>query len=611
MKLVKKLVLSFSIVLTMAVAFVIGYIGNKSVNNSIVVDSAPIQTSKNDETIYHYSAGEVRFQRGTDVINYNYTPSVNASAETVKPVAYEYCFGNNLNRSTAVSLKSIDTTGVNVTYAYSYNQKLTNKDKFTSYSNFTLQKLENPDDKIYIYLLVTPTSATIPTTFTQKVVWYYGIPQQVHITDITTGQVVDTQPIVAGQQIDKKTLPIPEAPAGEIVTNSNGQSVEIPYYFDAWYKDKDFKYIADEKLDDGQNLYAHFANLPTKCISGNTVISSTTATLPTKLIIPMGITTIGYSAFKSCTGLTDVVIPSTVKTVGSYAFYNCTGLTDVTIPSAVTSIGQYAFNNCSKLTSVSLPEGLKSIDLYAFSACSELTNITMPSTVTSIGQFAFNNCSKLTSITIPSGVKTIDTKTFFSCSKLESVTIMSGVTKIEAQAFDFCSSLTSITIPSTVKSLGNYVFRGCSNLANLTINEGLTKIGNYAFYQCTSLTNVVLPSSVTSLGLCSFSGCTKLTNITISLGLITIGNNAFSACTSLTSVTIPSSVTQIGQYAFDKCSALTSIHFDDATTWYVTTSANYTGGEVVDVSIDDAKNVIYFTKVVDDGGYRGYYWYKQ
>ena len=62
------------------------------------------------------------------------------------------------------------------------------------------------------------------------------------------------------------------------------------------------------------------------------------------------VTTIGESAFESCTSLTSVTIPSSVTTIGISAFSDCTSLTSVTIPSSVTTIGNWAFEGCTSLT---------------------------------------------------------------------------------------------------------------------------------------------------------------------------------------------------------------------------------------------------------------------
>ena len=114
-------------------------------------------------------------------------------------------------------------------------------------------------------------------------------------------------------------------------------------------------------------------------------------------IIPTdgSVTSIGFWAFKGCTGLTSVAIPDSVTSIGGSAFNYCTGLTSITIPDSVTSIGDYAFQDCTSLTSVTIPDSVTSIGFWAFKGCTGLTSVAIPDSVTSIGGDAFRGCSKL------------------------------------------------------------------------------------------------------------------------------------------------------------------------------------------------------------------------
>ena len=306
--------------------------------------------------------------------------------------------------------------------------------------------------------------------------------------------------------------------------------------------------------------------------------------------IPEGVTSIGASAFRGCSGLTSVTIPDSVTSIGVGAFEDCSGLVSVTIPDSVTSVGEYAFIGCSGLMSlfvgiknpkyssvnglllskdgrtliqgvngdVTIPDSVTSIGVGAFYNCSGLTSVTIPDSVRSIGDSAFSGCSGLTSVTIGNGVTSVGDYAFSGCSGLTSVTIGNGVTSIGSSVFSGCSGLTSVAIPDSVTSIEDGAFSLCSGLTSVTIPDSVTSIGGRAFYNCNGLTSVTIPDSVTSIGSYAFYGCSSLASVTIPDSVTSIGDSAFSGCSGLTSVTIPDSVTSIGSYAFYGCSVLMS-----------------------------------------------------
>ncbi|MBQ0136403.1 MAG: leucine-rich repeat domain-containing protein, partial [Bacteroidales bacterium] len=109
--------------------------------------------------------------------------------------------------------------------------------------------------------------------------------------------------------------------------------------------------------------------------------------------IPNSVTTIGYSAFSYCYGLTSVTIGNSVTTIGGLAFCGCSGLTSVTIPNSVTTIGDYAIYGCSGLTSVTIGNSVTTIGQGAFYGCSALTSVTFLGNAcqNAIGEMAFMN----------------------------------------------------------------------------------------------------------------------------------------------------------------------------------------------------------------------------
>lgn len=326
-------------------------------------------------------------------------------------------------------------------------------------------------------------------------------------------------------------------------------------------------------------------------VSNYTVVSIATKSFTkckslTSVIIPEGVTWVGYNAFQDCSSLKSVTLPKSVTSISGYAFSGCEVLESIAIPERVTSIGGNVFQSCHSLKSVNIPEGVTSLEQFTFSYCTSLTAITIPENITSMGFGVFEGCSSLESITIPKSVKSTPTSGFKNCSSLTSVIIPEGTTYLGSYAFENCTSLTTINIPESVNSFGYGVFRGCTDLQSIAlprslgkidenvfqgctslesvaIPETVTEIGESAFRDCNSLDSIIIPEKVTKIGNYAFSGCSDLTNINIPEGVTSIGHSVFSSCSSLKSINIPKSVSSIGMDAFFNCSSLDSVEISE------------------------------------------------
>ena len=139
----------------------------------------------------------------------------------------------------------------------------------------------------------------------------------------------------------------------------------------------------------------------------------------TSITIPDSVATIGdYNAFAECSNLTSIVFDGNNTAYqsingnlyskdGTVLIAYAIGKTDTNfvIPSSVTTIGRSAFNSCTNLTSVTIGDSVTTIGFMAFRWCTNLTSVTISNSVTSIGESTFEFCSNLTSITFEGTVE--------------------------------------------------------------------------------------------------------------------------------------------------------------------------------------------------------------
>ena len=187
----------------------------------------------------------------------------------------------------------------------------------------------------------------------------------------------------------------------------------------------------------------------------------------------------GGATIAASTATGAVTIPSVlggyaVKNVGTWAWtpvfgYDNTSVTSVAIPDSVTSIGYGAFRRCTGLTSVSIPDSVTSIAFgtldttlpWVFDGCINLERIDIDPgnpAYSSVGGVVFNKFAT-SLLRVPPG-------------KQGHYAVPASVVSIADWAFVQCSKLTGISIPITVASTGaldfGYIFEGGEDITYLT-----------------------------------------------------------------------------------------------------------------------------------------------
>lgn len=90
--------------------------------------------------------------------------------------------------------------------------------------------------------------------------------------------------------------------------------------------------------------------------------------------IPDGVAAIGALAFNNCQ-IEKIQFPETVKSIGDNAFASCRYLTEVILPEGLDSIAYGAFRNCELLETIEFPTTMKFFGEEAFNGCHNLMNV--------------------------------------------------------------------------------------------------------------------------------------------------------------------------------------------------------------------------------------------
>lgn len=251
-------------------------------------------------------------------------------------------------------------------------------------------------------------------------------------------------------------------------------------------------------------------------------------------IIGKRTTSIGHSAFRSCTMQHITILSENLKMIDKCAFKDCKNLKEITLPQCVTSIGYAAFDGCTNLKTLALPQNLTLLEEHVF-YCSGLENIEISNKITEIGSYAFGYCKQLKTVVLGDCLNKISKGAFYNCFALNEIIIPDSVLEIESHAFDSCKKLKNVKLPQTLKVISQNCFSDCKSLENITLPQSITFIDYGAFYNCSCLVSINL-KNVTKIEDEAFKNCKNLENIESFENFKSFGKKVFHNCNKLCNV---------------------------------------------------------------------------
>ena len=199
--------------------------------------------------------------------------------------------------------------------------------------------------------------------------------------------------------------------------------------------------------------------------------------------VPVGVDTIGKSAFHSCELLTDINLHSGINLIEDRAFYKCVALESLHFPESATFTGGYTCAFSNSLAEVTLPTGITTIPNYMFSYCNSLETIIIPAGVEVVGEGAFNECNGLLKIVLPASITELQNDSFRDCDYLTEVYFLGNAPIMGSSAYE----ATQIFYRwSGYPDGAIYYLSGSSGFSSPTWNEYSTVVIDQAAYPAAS-----------------------------------------------------------------------------------------------------------------------------
>lgn len=259
---------------------------------------------------------------------------------------------------------------------------------------------------------------------------------------------------------------------------------------------------------------------------------------------------IEQSAFASSSNITaSIILPMGLESIGESAFSGCSQISAVDLPSSLKMLGERAFSGTAWHNSLKGENGIVYAGTIALAYDNNTGNnqdvlVFKEGTTMIAGGFLSNNRNGKSAVTFPSTLKYIGDKAFYSCENLQIGNLPESLTYIGNSAFSCCYKLNIDKLPDSLTYIGDNAFAQNKDMAE--------------YMGPSNLTFSSLPESVKHIGESAFANCTSFMEMTLHEGLETMGKDCFHGCSNIWLVKLNSRNLQSAERAFDS-EALTRI----------------------------------------------------
>lgn len=288
------------------------------------------------------------------------------------------------------------------------------------------------------------------------------------------------------------------------------------------------------------------------------------------IVIPESVTSIGGSAFRNCTSLSDIELPDNLKSIGSYTFAGCKKLNISSFPKALISIGDNAFENCTSLIgypekvydsddkwdyhleyTLILPDSLETLGSNAFNGCTGIKGVSLGKNLLSVGKGAFEGCTSIEKLKLHCDCAVLPENTFSSNAEF-SVVLDTGASNAE-KAFSQDGCLFNTVISGIEAS---DVYKTDDNHTMLLTSDGKKLVHFFSPKSVNSynVSDVIIPDDVEVICAYAFYKCRYIGDIRCGNGIKVIEDHAFYLSGSDGNFILPEGLETIGDYAFQECS---------------------------------------------------------